>query len=204
MAQIFEILKQDLTDERIDLIADKIGSDRERTRDAIAVTLPAIVEALGRRMDEPGGESQFQNHLFNQRSTAAEVDSGSMLDTLNDIIENGGSRSPRTSTKQAPADTSGDMVSDLFGKRKERVKDAVSKTSGIGLEQAGSLIAILGPLVVGMLAKQQAKNKLDPGDLSGMVKEGRAKVQQSSVEASLVSYSIRMATVILIYSTFCR
>lgn len=211
MASIFDLVHEDLTEERIDLIASKLGTNREQTRDAIAASLPAIIEAMGRKLEEPGGEEKFQNHFFNQSSSASSGGDGSMLDTLNDIIHREGG-TPSNATRSVPGNASntrgsltnnsrptgspsqtapenddsgsaslgGDVLGELFGKRKDRVKDAVSKSSGIGMQQAGSLIAILGPLVIGMLARQQVKKKLEPGDLSGMVKDGRSKVQQSA------------------------
>ncbi|MFN9917473.1 MAG: DUF937 domain-containing protein, partial [Pirellulaceae bacterium] len=57
-------------------------ADPSKTRDAISMTLPALVEALGRKAEQPGGAED----IFARVGSRGSERPGSMLDALNDII----------------------------------------------------------------------------------------------------------------------
>jgi hypothetical protein len=206
---------------QLDQIAKQLGADKTQTRDAISMTLPALIEALGRKAEQAGGAEDLHAKL-GQASQANRGNAGSMLDQLNDIL----GESSQTSTRSAPAPqqhtrptdddilppTSSpsarttntpparapqptppsqrqptpqapsslpDIFGELLGNKQGRVSDAVSKTSGLNKEQAGSLISMLGPILSGMLGSQAAQKKLSPSDLTEMLRQDRAKVQQA-------------------------
>ncbi len=71
MASIFDIFASQLGDEQLGKIAKQIGADKNQTQDAISMTLPALIEALGRQADQSATSSA------NSRS-----DSGSIVEML--------------------------------------------------------------------------------------------------------------------------
>ncbi|MCY2973464.1 MAG: DUF937 domain-containing protein [Planctomycetota bacterium] len=233
MPSIFEIFQSQLGDVQLDQIAKQIGADKSKTRDAIAMTLPTMIEALARQAEKQGGADKIHSQLSNTRvSSGSSGGSGSMLEQLGQILQQeGGSvaasqpgrpsptshgsnvsvqeeilppgmskptskptptqhspapHHPSTQTQsrpQASPQSSGpnpmDIFGELFGNKQGRVADAVSKSSGIGRSQAGSLIEILGPLLSGALAKQTQSGNMSSSDLDSILKKDRARVQQS-------------------------
>lgn len=213
-------------DGQLDQIAKQLGADKAQTRDAISMTLPALIEALGRKAEQAGGAEDLHAKL-GQASQANRGGTGSMLDQLNDILGQSAQPAARsappqatgtqaqargndddilppssppmnrtTSTPvarppqptqppqrqpapQAPSSSLPDIFGELLGNKQGRVSDAVSKSSGLNKEQAGSLISMLGPILSGMLGSQAAEKKMSPTDLTEMLRQDRAKVQQA-------------------------
>jgi hypothetical protein len=217
MPSIFDIFQSQLGDVQLDQIAKQIGADKSKTRDAIAMTLPTMIEALARQAEKQGGADKIHSQLSNTRvSSGAAGGSGSMLEQLGQILQQEGGSvaasqpgrpaptshgsnvsvqdeilppgmskpAPQTQSRpQAAPRSSGpnpmDIFGELFGNKQGRVADAVSKSSGIGSSQAGSLIEILGPLLSGALAKQTQSGNMSSSDLDGILKQDRARVKQS-------------------------
>jgi hypothetical protein len=224
MPSIFDIFASQLGENELDQIANKIGADRGQTRDAITMTLPALIEALSRKAEQAGGAEDLHAKLG--QAAQGRTTGGSMLDQLNDIIagEPGGASRPspysspaptpqgRTSSPQgdilppttppmtpssggaatrtsapsqrppapsAQASPMPDILGELLGTKRGKVSDAVSKTSGLSQDQAGSLISMLGPILSGMLGSQAAEKQMSPSDLTEMLRQDRSKVQQA-------------------------
>ncbi len=218
MPSIFDIFQSQLGDVQLDQIAKQIGADKSKTRDAIAMTLPTMIEALARQAEKQGGADKIHSQLNNTRvSSGTAGGSGSMLEQLGQILQQEGGSvassqpgrpaptshgssvsvqdeilppgmskpAPQTQSRpQAAPQSSGpnpmDIFGELFGGKQGRVADAVSKSSGIGSSQAGSLIEILGPLLSSALAKQTQSGNISPSDLDGILKQDRARVKQSA------------------------
>ncbi len=160
MASIFDIFSSQLNDDQLDKIAKQIGADKGQTQDAISMTLPALIEALGRQ--SPG------NPL------SPSPNQGNLGDILGKLLGGSQAAAPRSSGGGLP-----DIFGELLGSKQSRVSDAVSKSSGLSKEQTGSLISILGPMLSGAIGSHAQKNNLGVDDLSNMIQNDRAKIQQS-------------------------
>jgi hypothetical protein len=260
MPSIFDIFASQLGNNEVGEIAKKIGADPSKTRDAISMTLPALVEALGRKAEQPGGAED----IFARVGSRGSNRQGSMLDALNDILAGepgsqaaappasrssppasgtadpgfkeilppttasrgsgasatrpaepappakttspkaaspagpsisdilgellGGAQKP-ASPRSAPSQPAGlpDIFGDLLGGKQGRVSDAVSHTSGLSKDQAGSLISILGPILAGVLGGQAKQGQLSPTDLTEMLKRDRAQLHQSAGSNALTA-----------------
>lgn len=213
MPSIFDMFASQMGDGQLDQIAKQLGADKAQTRDAISMTLPALIEALGRKAEQAGGAEDLHSKL-GQASQSSRAGSGSMLDQLNDILGQATQPAGRSApTSQAPsrrveddilppttppvsrttntptqrqsapqppsASPLPDIFGELLGNKQGRVSDAVSKSSGLNKEQAGSLISMLGPILSGILGNQAAEKKMSPTDLTEMLRQDRAKVQQA-------------------------
>jgi len=232
MPSIFDIFQSQLGDGQLDQIANRIGADKSKTRDAIAMTLPTMIEALARQAEKQGGADKIHSQLNNTRvdtplGGVSTSGAGSMLDQLGKILQQeAGATSaptgrptttsnspfsdtprgsiqdeilppgmsapvsrpaptPQTQAPQAPprpqptGPNPMDIFGELFGNKQGRVADMVSKSSGIGSSQAGSLIEILGPLLSAALAKQTQSGNISSKDLDGILKSDQARVQQA-------------------------
>lgn len=191
MPSIFDMFASKIGDGQIDQIAKQLGADKNQTRDAISMTLPALIEAMGRKAEQNGGAAELH-----QKLGQASQGGGSMLDQLNDILPpetaptlapNRSSQpaprqsqpAPRQSSPSHPSSSMPDIFGELLGNKQGRVSDVVSKSSGLGKDQVGSLISMLGPILAGMLGRQTKEKNMGPDELSEMLRQDRAKVQQS-------------------------
>lgn len=212
MASIFDMFASQLNEGHLDQIAKQLGTDKNQTRDAISMTLPALIEALNRKVEQAGGAEDLHKKLG--EASQANRSGGSMLDQLNDILGQGSRPSsvpephtrskstvedilppttppatksssppatqPAQPTQRQPAPTSlPDIFGELLGNKQGKLGDAVSRSSGIDKEQAGSLISMLGPILSEMLGSQTKDQQMSPGDLSEMLRKDREKIQQS-------------------------
>jgi hypothetical protein len=207
MPSIFDMLESVIGDQETEKIAKQIGADPRKTRDAIAVTLPTMVEALARKAERPEDVDALHEHLRN-----SDYSSGSMLDQLNaqfgesnrgagyrpntvptasrgssdEILPSdfqagasSGRGQPSPSTSQPKPAPRDVPLDDLFSGKRKRVEDSIGKSSGLGPAQIGSLIAILGPILFSVLGSKAKSGQLNPSDLDGMLKSDRAKINNA-------------------------
>jgi len=52
MPSIFDMFASQMGEGQLDQIAKQLGADKAQTRDAISMTLPALIEALGRKAEQ--------------------------------------------------------------------------------------------------------------------------------------------------------
>ena len=76
-----------------------------------------------------------------------------------------------------------DVLGKVLGDKKKNVERSIGKSSGLDLGKIGPLLVILAPLVLGaMKAKASSKtgggSKIDPSDLSKMMRGERASIEQ--------------------------
>ena len=192
MASIFDMFASQLGEGQLDQIATKLGANKDQTRDAISMTLPALIEALGRKAEQAGGAEDIHAKLGQATQSPSRAAEDDILPPstppMTRTTSTPASRPPqptqqlptqRQSAPQAPTSSLPDIFGELLGNKQGRVSDAVSKSSGLNKEQAGSLISMLGPMLSGMLGSQASEQKMSPTDLTEMLRKDRAKVQQS-------------------------
>lgn len=196
MPSIFDVFASQLDDQRLDQIAQQIGADRNQTRDAISMTLPALVEALGRKVEKEGGADDLHQRLSQVQAPAS---TSEVFDEILPPTTAPHRSAPSPAAAQRPAAPAAparpaappaqrpaggsamDVFGDLLGgSQRGRVADVVSKTSGLQKEQAGSLISMLGPLLSGVLSQETKTKQMNADDLGGMIRQDRAKVQKSA------------------------
>lgn len=69
-------------------IAKKIGADPSKTRDAISMTLPTMIEALARKMEKQGGAEKIHSQLNRSARNSTQADGhGSMLEQLGQVLQ---------------------------------------------------------------------------------------------------------------------
>jgi len=52
MPSIFDMFASQMGEGQLDQIAKQLGADKAQTRDAISMTRPALIEALGRKAEQ--------------------------------------------------------------------------------------------------------------------------------------------------------
>ena len=154
---LIDELNQQLSDDRVRRISDRIGADPTRTRAGIDEALPVLVGALGAEAQDPEAAPGLRRAL-------TEDHNGALLDQLDDYLD--GNISGRQ------ADGSG-ILEHVLGDRRPDAEQALSAKSGLDLQSIGPLLATLAPIVMNLLGrKQQQSGGMGLDDLLGSLLGG--------------------------------
>jgi hypothetical protein len=156
-----DILNQ-LGDDDVAQISEQIGADQAQTRSAIQAATPLLLAGVASTAQQPQGQASVQQALDSH---------GGVLDDLGRIIRGGG------------ASDVGSVLDRVLGRSKPEVQDGVQQSTGLNGDQTKRLLAILAPVVLGMLAKRrQASKTAAPIDtqLREEAEQAREQAQQRS------------------------
>lgn len=139
---LIDDVNQQLNDDRVRRISQRIGADPEHTRAAINEALPMLVGALGAEAGDPDARPGLQRAL-------AEDHDGSLLDQLDDYLDG--------NVAGRQADGPG-ILQHALADRRPAAEQAVAKKSGLDMSTIGPLLAMLAPIVMNMLGRQQRQS----------------------------------------------
>ena len=146
---LLDMLQQRLGGDAVNQISSQLGTDPASTRTAIAAALPMLVGALARNAQDPGKAGALANALGRH--------DGSVLDDVAGYLGRGDT-----------GDGDG-ILGHVLGGKKETVQTGLGQAAGLDPAKAGTLLAMLAPLVMGALGKAQREKGLDTGGLAGML-----------------------------------
>ena len=146
---LLDMLQQRLGGDAVNQISNKLGTDPASTRTAIAAALPMLVGALARNAQDPGKAGALANALGRH--------DGSVLDDVAGYLGRGDT-----------GDGNG-ILGHVLGGQKETVQTGLGRAAGLDPAKAGTLLAMLAPLIMGALGKAQREKGLDTGGLAGML-----------------------------------
>ena len=146
---LLDMLQQRLGGDAVNQISKQLGTDPATTQTAIAAALPMLVGALARNARDPGKAGALANALGRH--------DGSVLDDVAGYLGRGDT-----------GDGDG-ILGHVLGGKKETVQTGLGQAAGLDPAKAGTLLAMLAPLVMGALGKAQREKGLDPGGLAGML-----------------------------------
>lgn len=169
MADLMDTLNE-LLEQQTGQISTRIGADETKTRSALHAAVPALLAAFSQEAERGGGIRQAieQDH------------DGSIIDQLSGYLGGGANLSPRT--------TNGAGILDhVLGDRQPDMQQALSAKTGLDAGSIGSLLALLAPIVMGMIGK---KSNASPGggfsldDLGGILGREKADAKSRNPEVS--------------------
>ena len=146
---LLDMLQQRLGGDAVNQISRQLDTDPASTRTAIAAALPMLVGALARNAQDPGKAGALANALGRH--------DGSVLDDVAGYLGRGDT-----------GDGDG-ILGHVLGGKKETVQTGLGQAAGLDPAKAGTLLAMLAPLVMGALGKAQREKGLDTGGLAGML-----------------------------------
>src|SRR5512139_3741993 len=137
---LLDMIQKQLGGDAVNQISRQLGTDPSTAQTAIAAALPMLVGALARNAQDPSKAGALASALGRH--------DGSVLDDVAGYLGRG--------------DTSDGAVilGHVLGARQE---------AGLDPSQAGMLLSMLAPLVMGALGKAQREKGLDTGGLAGML-----------------------------------
>ena len=176
MASILDLLNSDIGKSLINGTSQQLGQDKGKTTTALSAALPLILGAMKNNAKTPEGAAGLLSALGNEKH------GGGILDNLGSILGGG------EIDDDVLQDGAG-ILGHVFGGKEQNVAYAVSKSSGVDLGSAMSILKVAAPLIMGYLGKQtRQQNVADQngiGNLLGGLLGGESKQQQSLVESLL-------------------
>ncbi|MCO6042853.1 DUF937 domain-containing protein [Aeoliella sp. ICT_H6.2] len=169
MSTIIDAFAKQLSSEDVSSISQQLGVNDATTKKAIGAAIPGLIAALSRASEDPQ-KSQRLAEAVNQHAEHTE----GLLDQVGNLFK----QFTQSGDQQAGGPDLGQLISDVLGGHEERVQKGVSQTSGLNSEMAGKLIKFLGPMVVGVIAKQLSGQHANAATVNGHLNQERQELEQ--------------------------
>ena len=169
MSGLLDLISQSIGPEQVKLMAQKIGASPDQTEQAIGLALPTIIGAMAKHTDE---DEQNAHQLHKALETGQ--GGGSVLDSL------GGMLGGNAGAGGGLGGGLGGILGSILGGRQSRVEQGIGKASGLSATQIASLLAMLAPLVLGVLGRRTKEQNASPTDLTNMLRKERTQMQNQA------------------------
>lgn len=162
MANLIDLLQGQLSEGLVEQFANQLGgADKQQTADATSGIISMITSALAKNATTPEGAGALASALDRDHD-------GSILDDLMGYAT--GSMQQKEGLNTSMINGAGILKHILGGKQSNAI-DVISQMSGLQSDKTGNLMAMLAPIVLGMLGKQKRQNNLDQGGLSEILNQ---------------------------------
>ena len=201
MSSLFDQLSQHVNADTIGQIANQIGATPGQTQAAVSAAMPMLLGALARNSATPQGAAGILGALERDHD-------GSLLDSLGGLLGGaasgsgglgdiggilggllGGGSAGAGSGGGGMMDMGGAILGHVFGGKQGNVAASLGKSTGLQSGQILQLLAMLAPIVMGVLGRQNKQSGgLDQGGLAdilgGAFQKSAAQAPASVTQAS--------------------
>lgn len=166
MSSILDAVRQQLGPESIQQISSTIGADPAATSKAISTALPALLGGLSQNASQPQGAAALDNAL--------NAHDGSILGNLGSLLGGAG----------GGGGIGGAILGHILGNKRGPVEQGVGKASGLDMAQVAQLLAILAPIVMGVLGKMKREKGVDANALPDVLNKSREDAEKGAPDLS--------------------
>ena len=161
VSEIVDVLSPTITSR----IASALGLNQTSTQKAVVAAVPALLASLISYVSKPQGATKLNEVVKKQEP--------GMLSSLADVIGEPG--------QKALIDQGASVLTSLLGgKTVSALTDAVGEYAGVTGSGSKSLLGLLGPVVLGVLGREQRDRGLDASGLANLLTS-----QKNNVSAAL-------------------
>ena len=153
MTSILEQVQQQLGPDTIQQLSGSLGADPQATSKAISMALPALLGGLSQNVAEPQGAAALDNALNDH--------DGSVLDNFGGLLGGG-----------ALGGIGGKILGHILGSKREPVEQGVGRASGLDAAQVAQLMAMLAPIIMGVLGRMKRNKQIDANALPNVLNQG--------------------------------
>jgi OmpA-OmpF porin, OOP family len=161
---LLDMLQSAVAPEIIKQATTYLGESHSSIQSSVEAIMPTLVGGLMQK----GATSEGANTLLNLINTGPSIEP-SMLTNLSGLFSGG----ERTGTLLG---IGGTLIKTLFGDRAAGINSALSSMNNMKAGSGGSLMAMVTPLLFGMLKNYVSTHKLDAGGLMKMLSSQREYV----------------------------
>jgi len=162
---LVSLVMEFLTPDMIGRIASALGIDRNKTLAGVGAAVPGLLAGLSGVATQPGGAQKLVDAVRQQSGTLGNLASAIGGGGQSSLIEKGSH-----------------MLGSLLGGNQTALAGAVGKFAGLGQSSGGSLLGLLGPIVMGTIAQQQGASPLNAGGIANLLAS-----QKNNIAAALPS-----------------
>ena len=155
-------LMSQLQGQPLQQMTDQLGLAPAQAGEAVQAALPMLLGALSQNAQSADGASALLGALQRDHGGA---DWGGLLGGVL-----GGALGGGQGGKQLDA---GGILGHIFGGNASQAQAQLEQNSGLSGRQAGQLLKMLAPIVMGFLAKQVSARQLDAGSLGNLLGGGQ-------------------------------
>ena len=139
-----------LDDQRIQAIAQQLGVDPSQAQSAIQQAMPLLIGGLARNAQTDDGAGALHSALGDHAGS----DVGSILGS---VLGGGG------------LGNGGAILGHIFGARQDQAAQGLGQQTGLGAQNAGQLLAILAPVVMGVLGNMSQRQGMNASGLGSVL-----------------------------------
>jgi hypothetical protein len=179
MSSLFDQLSQHVDADTIGQFASQIGATPAQTKTAVQAAMPMLLGALARNSATPQGAAGILGALERDHD-------GSLLDSLAGLLGGGAGASGgglgeiggmlsgmlggSAGSGGGMMDMGGAILGHVFGGKQGNVAATLGKSTGLQSGQILQLLALLAPIVMGVLGRQNKQSGgLDQGGLADIL-----------------------------------
>jgi hypothetical protein len=157
MSSLVDAVQSQLTPAVVQQMSRQLGSNEGEVQKAIGMALPTLVAALARNSQSPQGAEALTRALERDHD-------GSVLRNVPEVVANYQSGS------------GAGILRHVLGGQQGQVETAVRQGAGV---DAGALLQMLAPVVLGALGQMQQQQHLDPSQVAGTLQRERTQLEGS-------------------------
>ncbi|MBS0557717.1 MAG: DUF937 domain-containing protein [Proteobacteria bacterium] len=159
MSGLVDSVLANLGPDQINAISSRLGVDPSQAQSAIEHAIPLIVGGMAQNASTAQGASALNNALG--------AHGGDLSNVLGGML--GGN---------SGSGIGGAILGHVFGGNQAAASQGLGQATGLGAQNAGQLMAILAPLVMGALANHAQGQNVGAGGLGGLLAQEVQQVQQ--------------------------
>ncbi|MEM7130185.1 MAG: DUF937 domain-containing protein [Chloroflexota bacterium] len=160
MSFITDMIMQQVGDGAAGKIAEQLGVSESVAKTAISAGLPMLMGALGRNASDPSGAEALSGALQKDHD-------GSILNDLMGALGDSGQ-----------LDAGSAILKHVLGNKQGNAQQAIGQAAGMDAGQAGDLLSMLAPIVLGQLGKTQQEQGLDASGLADILQGERKNADE--------------------------
>ena len=195
---------------QVGAIANQLGTDPQTAQSAIAQAIPLILGGMAQNASTPEGAGALHNALNDHAGSSVgdvlgavlgggQAQAGGLGGVLGGMLGGGQAGGGLGSVlgsvlgsgqAQGGLNTGlgGAILGHIFGNKTNTANQGLGQTTGLGSQNAGQLMAILAPIVMGVLANQTRSQGLTPGGLGNVLaQQSQATQQQGGLAGGLLN-----------------
>jgi hypothetical protein len=161
MADITQLLTQQLDGKRLSQVSRQVGADRDNTGQALSAAVPLLITALANNASQPQGAQELHSALVRDHD-------GTILNNMDDFLNN------------PQAANGAGILRHVLGGQRGTIEKALAEATGLDAATVGQVLEIAAPLVMGALGQEQRQQGLDPDGLSDLLGQQRQAAQAAN------------------------
>ena len=163
MSGILEILQQQLTGGAVQQISQQLGLDPATTQQAVTAALPVVLGGMAKHASNPSAAAAIHQEADNH-STPAD------MTTVSNILSGQGGV--------------GGLLGTILGTNQQTVQNGVSQATGLDLQKASRLVAIVAPFVMAAISSKKQQDGLQPTEVAGTLNQAQQSAQAQAQRQS--------------------